>query len=1093
MKCWTRISLASLLLGIFLLSVLLPDMVPFVRAQPSSSIGTLIPSTYPLLFGSSGNVEIDIPKPGIAVRIEIPREFLQGVVSGDNDTHFITSNIRNDYYYYNLVDESRHWTYDWRGNTTDGACFKPTFSYYDADAPYCLEIWNYLTSPINSTGSNILKQPAPGIDYCQPPNLDKFVFACFSTSPNRYNSNAKFVLLHNLASPTLAGLYNFTLFVANRTNTLGYPDFVHAYNTTLFVPVSMAYNAGFIAGNVCDGGSTTLLCAGPIRGKGIVYAKSTSGQIVARAYVNQTLCNQVSGSGCGLFKLTGLAPGSYQVEGSAGVDHGVAYSLTPYGCGLGLGVGGVGCPNPQTVVVSANSGRSITLPLRRAPLVCGSINYVNQFNSPVPSLTGQPYLLAAGFGFGNPNFELNVTVEGTDPFGHVFRFESVSTGTSIDSFNLTTGVGVKYVGTDPYGTEFAGLPAPEDVAGGTYSLNVNVWVSGYLQVTPTSYAPLTVTANVFESPGSVLPTCPSPPGTSLSPNPVVVLMGGVITGTLQFCNSLPSLLAQPAAQTCSTLESPQAAEMSLPISPFTGALFGGNVIIQAYDASGILRGVTIINGTAADGTTSYPSSICTSFDLDGCNSLRFYVTGFSEYYNHTLSGTWEEHDYGLPPGTYTLQVYVRGYELTSTNSVSIGDGGFSNVTAAMTRGGAFQVSVGSYDDRFGTGNSTRVIQANLPWRFLNSSIPVRARVYFYASNGATVGYVEAIMVTNLPNEIGVISFTNYTFKVIFAGQNWSLREIWFYGFVPTYVTNDTYTILAYTLGYVGQFPGGISLPNQLVGFGQALIALFIANEVDVTVPIFANPQIFTKTAEYDHAIGQVFSGPLFGAEMANLTAGIPTLQFNIFGFGAMELSNATECTTKDHDEVGRILSLCGQGHFFYVSPGGTRFFDYGLDVGTYSAALNQPQLGSTSPPQFGFLYHFMQVLALPVVSFTDLFLEQGVFLQVIQMASLMQGPGSVVQGFCNGSCLPNPPSQVVPLSWAQVQATSANYTVAAPTSDGLYDGVGALFLPAGLYNVTFTDTNQYQSQTYNNFYVQWGGSYSLTPQPPLCPTGTTCP
>ena len=140
MRCWTRTSLASLLLGIFILSSLLPNMVPSVRAQPSSSIGSVTPSTYPLLFGSSGNVEIDIPKPGIAVRIEIPREFLQGVVSGENDTHFITSNIRNDYYYYNLVDESRHWTYDWRGNSSDGACFSPNFSYYDTNAPYCLEI-----------------------------------------------------------------------------------------------------------------------------------------------------------------------------------------------------------------------------------------------------------------------------------------------------------------------------------------------------------------------------------------------------------------------------------------------------------------------------------------------------------------------------------------------------------------------------------------------------------------------------------------------------------------------------------------------------------------------------------------------------------------------------------------------------------------------------------------------------------------------------------------------------------------------------------------------------------------------------------------
>jgi hypothetical protein len=1050
MRCWTRTSLASILLGIFILSTFMPDMVPFVRAQPSSSIGTIAPSTYPLLFGSSGNVEIDIPKPGIAVRIEIPREFLQGVVLGENDTHFITSNIRNDYYYYNLVDESRHWTYDWRGtNSTgephpsDGPCFKPNFSYYDTNAPYCLEIWNYVNYPG-------FKPSVPNFDYCANENSTRWVFICFSPP--------KFVLFHGLNSPSLAGLYNFTLFVANRTNTLGYPDFVHAWNTTLFVPVSMAYNAGFIAGHICDGGSP--LCAGPIRGKGIVYAESTlTGQIVARAYVNQTSC-QPSGSNCGLFELVGLAPGQYQVEGSAGVDYGVAYSLTP-----------LGYPTPQTVVVSANLGTYITLPLRRAPLVCGSISYENTKGAPILSLTGQSYLLAAGFGPPqNPGFGLNVTVEGTDPFGHVFRYESVSTNTTSDSFNLTTGVGVKYVGTDPYGTEFAGLPAPEDVGPSGYTLSVKVWVSGYLQLA-------TETATLLQSPGTLTPTCSNQP--AVSPSPLIMRMGGVITGTLQFCNS------QPTTQTC-TLESPQKAERSLPISSFTGALFGGNIIIQAYDASGILRGLTIISGTAANGQTYYPSSICTASDLDGCNSLRFYVTGFSEYYNHSLSGTWEEHDYGLPDGTYTLQVYVRGYELTSTSpaSISVVGGGNQTVSVDMTRGGAFQVEVGSYDDRFGTGNSTRNAQAQLPWRFLNSSIPVRARVYFFASNGAAVGYVEAMMVTNAPNEIGVTSFTDYTFTVIFAGQNWSLREIWFYGFVPTCVTNDTYTILAYTLGYVRQFQGGISLPNQLVGFGQGFVTLFIANEVDITVPIFANAQTLTKTVEYDHAIGQVYSGPLFGAEMANLTAGISTLQFNLFGFGAMELSNATECTTTEFmgTSLAQGLNLCGQGHFFYVAPDGTRSFDYGLDVGTYTAAL----------PVFGFSYDFLQVLALPVVQFTDLFLEQGVFLQVIQMASIMQGPNSVVQGFCGGICLANPPSDVAPLSWAQVQASNSTYSQAAPTFDGLYDGVGALFLPMGTYNVTFTDV-QYQSQTIYDVPVQWGSSYSILPPTPLCPTGTTCP
>jgi len=1040
MKCWTRTSLASLLLGIFILSALLPNNLPSVRAQPSSSIGTIAPSMYPLLFGSSGNVEIDIPKPGIAVRIEIPRDFLQvgELTLQENDTHLITSNIRNDYYYYNLVDESRHWTYDWRGtNSTgephpsDGPCFKPTFSYYDPNAPYCLEIWNYLNYPV-------FRPPDPTVNYCALRN-QSYVFNCF-TPP-------KFVLLHGLSSPRLAGVYNFTLFVANRTNTLGYPDFVHAWNTTLFVPVSMAYNAGFIPGNICDGigmVGTAVSCAGGrgnIRGKGIVYALRcptanpctlTTASIVARAYVDQSLCQL---GNCGRFNLTGLAPGnSYLVEGSAGIDNGVAYSLTP-----------LGYPNPTTVPVSPNSGASrIRLALRRAPLVCGSINYFDAGGiNPIRSLTGQPYLLAAGFR-SNPNFNLNITVEGTDPSGHVFRFQGVSNDTTSDSFILATGVGVKYVGTDPYGTEFAGLPAPEDVGSGGYTLSVQVWVSGYIQR-------MTETATLSQSPGALIPTCSNQQ--SVSPNPVVMRMGGLITGTLQFCNTF---------QGCS-LESPHDAEASLPItSPITDALFGGNIVVEAFDSSGLLRGVTVINGTLPDGKTSYAYS----------TSLPFYITGFSEYYNHSLSGVWHTyapeygHDHGLPDGTYTIQVYVRGYELTSTTptSISIMGGSDQTVTALMTRGGAFQVTIGSFDNRFGT----RVIQAKFPWRFLNSSIPVRARVYFY-TGGSTVGYVERVMQTGVPNGVDTYSFT-----VLFAGQNWSLREIWFYGLIPTHVTNNTYTISAYTLGYVSQFTGGTSLQNYLVGFAQGFLTMFVANEVDITVPIFSTPQSLSSISEYDHAIGQVLSGGLSGAEPDNLSAdrkSIPILQFAIFGFGEMQLSNITECQTNVTPR--EKLPLCGQGHFFYVAPTGTQYFDYGLDIGNYTAAV----------PEFGFTHHFLQVLTLPAVDFTDLLLQVGVVLQAIQMATITQGPNSAVQGWIDSI-------DVVPLSWAQIQATNGTFSRSVPTFDGNYEGVGALFLRAGTYSVTFTDV-QYQSQTVS-FPVGWGSSPSLPPPQPLCPTGTTC-
>ena len=44
--------------------------------SPYGGSTTIVPNANPLLFGSTGNVKIDIPKPGIAVRIEIPENSL---------------------------------------------------------------------------------------------------------------------------------------------------------------------------------------------------------------------------------------------------------------------------------------------------------------------------------------------------------------------------------------------------------------------------------------------------------------------------------------------------------------------------------------------------------------------------------------------------------------------------------------------------------------------------------------------------------------------------------------------------------------------------------------------------------------------------------------------------------------------------------------------------------------------------------------------------------------------------------------------------------------------------------------------------------
>ncbi len=950
------------------------DLLPPVRAKAASGSATIAPSTnWGTFFGTSGDVQIDVNRPGIAVRVEIPREFLQRVISTENDTHFIQTDITNDYYYYNVVDESNHWTYNStnpNARSMDGPCVKRIFSLRDPNAPWCVEIWDYLNGTFHHFA-------AP-----------------------------KFVRFLGLNAPSVAGIYNFTLFVANETNRIGYPDFVHAWNSTLFVPVSMSDAPASITGTICDADVVPPPPCQPIlHDKGIVYAKNVNTGQIGRAFVNQTT---------GQFNLTGLAPGHYVVQGSAGLVNGLAYSLS----------------DPQATPITVSNGDHIVIGaiyLHRAPQVCGQITYERSPGvSLAHSFSDHPYLKTV-LGPGLPGLKLNITIEAIDSQGHIYRNQTTSLDGGSDSLRVTTGSNVTYVGTDPYGTEFAGLPP---VTSGSYRLTLNVWITGYVQAA-------SETVTVYNAPGVTIPFLCN----GVTPNPVIMRVGGVISGTIELRNLV-------------TTETPNQTKRALGLGSIAG-LFGGNILIQAYDHSGILRGV-VVNGTIPiNGTLP---------NLAGdVNSIRFYVIGFSEYFNHTWSGVWDRQDYGLPADqAYTLKVYIRGYGQTSSPTISIPQGGNSTVTVRMTRGGLFQVQVGSFNNRFGV----RVVQTHQPWRFANLPIPLRVRVYFYDGSGRVVGFVERLMKSGVASGVGASSFT-----IFFAGQNWSLREIWFYGFVPTVVTNDTYSINAYTLGYVQLGP--VKVPNDLTGFARSFVALLIANNINVTAPIYANPNLLGSTPEHDYAVGQAFGGSgLAGALPANLTAHVPTLLLPLFGFGAM--INVT-CN---------ILLQCkslflGQGHFFYVSPDGTRNFDYGLDTGKYTAQV----------PEFGFNVHFMQTVPPQSASFTDLSQGQGVGLKLLTMGMIIVGgaPNALVTGWVRPYL-----DTVVPLSWVQVQASSSTFSRSVPTLDGEYKGVGALFLPEGVYNLTFS-VAFYQPQKKSGVLVVWGGSVSvLPPYGPLCPIGVTC-
>ena len=84
-----------------------------------------------------------------------------------------------------------------------------------------------------------------------------------------------------------------------------------------------------------------------------------------------------------------------------------------------------------------------------------------------------------------------------------------------------------------------------------------------------------------------------------------------------------------------------------------------------------------------------------------------------------------------------------------------------------------------------------------------------------------------------------------SFQVVFAGQNWGIRDILFFGEKPNYMYGNA-SISAFTLGYVQQFPGEIATPPVSLGeLTQSRLVLFYANEIALTAPLFNDPSSLT--------------------------------------------------------------------------------------------------------------------------------------------------------------------------------------------------------------------------------------------------------
>jgi len=466
--------------------------IPPLSISPSQGRG--------ILAGARGDVEIKVNCSGIALRIEVPREFLKG--RRENDTSFLSSDISSDYYYYSLIDESLHYS-----RCLDAPGYKPDFPPYAPNAPFMVEIWSH-----DGTGF---------VEFTPP----------------------KHVWMRNLTAPTVAGKYEFPIYVACEIcDTTGAPLFPVNPTQTLEIFVSRAPFPASVSGFIVDHLTSKMLA---IKARGVVYALDKAGTLVARAFVDNST---------GFFKMTGLSEGEYTLEASAGYceETGYSYLLTRY---------------PETVRILRESRIALNMTLNRGCIIGGEIKYTKPDGAPILSL-GHPGFLGLRHPWSDGVDQvasLDYTVEAITDSGEVAAsFSGRSTGLGSDPFILRDRAEIEHVGYPPVGTAYSGLPP------GRYILRA--WVFGYVQRMPLE---LTVTSPFT---GNVQ---------------IRVVTGGIISGTMSFRD--PRTLKP---------ETPRTAE-KVNFGTLTGTLYGGNVLVSASSSSGELAAVTLIQGVTPNGATAY--------------------------------------------------------------------------------------------------------------------------------------------------------------------------------------------------------------------------------------------------------------------------------------------------------------------------------------------------------------------------------------------------------------------------------------------------------------------------------------------------------
>ncbi len=231
----------------------------------------------------------------------------------------------------------------------------------------------------------------------------------------------------------------------------------------------------------------------------------------------------------------------------------------------------------------------------------------------------------------------------------------------------------------------------------------------------------------------------------------------------------------------------------------------------------------------------------------------------------------------------------------------------------------------------------------------------------------------------------------------FTGHNWPLYKVIYYRFLPSWMDEGYYSLQAFTYGYIQTWD--VEFYVQISSIVRTGFPIQLGNNIHGGVPLMSDSLFVSIPENTTVEVWALLGGVLSGVDVFTVTADSSIFGFSIYGF-------------------------YGRGHFFYVDREGTRWFDYGLDTGSYTVFI--PEFRRTGSGRERIFYQEASIIAV----LSQLEMDVGVYFpleRMIKIAGVVHG--DVTFGF----------PATLPLVWVEVTTdTRVGYS---------YDGDYYLHMP----------------------------------------------